>query len=111
MAEEGGNGVMGDTGGGLNHGIIDELVSLRFKARQTSVQQLSEIKALKKAIKSSGVDVDPATADIYDNIIAVNTKASQDILSVCDKSRDVLKDQFGIQISDTKDRSMWKKTT
>ena len=75
------------------------------------MQQLSEIKALKKALKNSVIDVDTATADMYNEVITANTQSSQEILRVCDQSRDVLKDHFGVQISDTKDRSIWKKTT
>ena len=75
------------------------------------MQQLSEIKALKKALKKSVIDVDTATADMYNEVITANTQSSQEILRVCDQSRDVLKDHFGVQISDTKDRSIWKKTT
>lgn len=93
----------------VSEGLVDELVSLRFKVRQASVQQLADIKGLKKSLKSTEVGVDAATAALYDKVIAKYMKSSQEVLSVCDDSRDVLKEDFGIRISDTKDRSFWKK--
>lgn len=111
MGEAGASGLGADASAiGLIEGLIDDLVSLRFKARHASMQQLSAIKLFKKSVKGLNVDVDSATADLCDQLIAATSRSSKDLLEECDLSRDALQTRCGIQISDTKDRSIWKKT-
>ena len=78
--------------------LMDEMVSLRYKVRQSSIQQLKDLKKLKKELSHNDEE----------NMLAMHIKFCEKNLDYCDETRNILMEKFGVEINDRKDKSTWK---